>query len=510
MSLFARRYHALLMNPPYIVPPTHEASEAYRARYESAHRRFGMGAPFTERSFELLVPEGFVAQITSNAFMKREYGAPLVDTVLPRFDLHLIADTSGCYIPGHGTPTVILAARNRPPARDRVTIVGSRRGEPETPRDHIGHVWNSILRGLGLPAELAPSGPTPIGLVWAKALTKTCLALAKDIERAAKLRPEEAGPIAAAWITTACGLRAFDVRRSRYEGSATPDHEHLGQSFGRVCDALPFNDWFDADAGINPCWRHTITDAWSARLRAEVADVVRFEAIPREQQGRTDWIGDIYQGLDSVAVKKHAFCQTPWFVAKLLGGLSVGAALETFGAGATVLDPACGTGHLLLEAFERLFLARADPDDGAPEHTYPTCARLALSQIAGGDLNPVAAAIAEWRLMLAYLDHAQPRHLGLVPDDLPIHVEVGDALLTERPEGYRPPAWVVAEADAAREAKSQAQAEKKATRPTKAPAPPAPSAPSPEVEPPSLPALAPPARAVTPPRAPSPQLSLFG
>mgnify|MGYP000278834569 FL=1 len=83
MSIYARRYHAVVANPPYIVAESAEVRDACRARYASAHRRFGLGAPFTERMFELLVPGGYVAQITSNAFMKREYGRPLVEAVLP-------------------------------------------------------------------------------------------------------------------------------------------------------------------------------------------------------------------------------------------------------------------------------------------------------------------------------------------------------------------------------------------------------------------------------------------
>ena len=47
--------------------------------------------------------------------MKREFGAKLIEEVLPRLDLTCAVDCSGAYIPGHGTPTVILFGRNRPP-----------------------------------------------------------------------------------------------------------------------------------------------------------------------------------------------------------------------------------------------------------------------------------------------------------------------------------------------------------------------------------------------------------
>lgn len=425
MSIYARRYHAVVANPPYTVADDPAAKAAYRARYVAAHGKFGLGVAFTERMFELLVPGGFVAQITSNAFMKREHGKPLIEQVLPHYDLTRVIDASGAYIPGHGTPTVILAARNRAPVGDHVRAVMGKRGEPST-----------------------PEGAQPIGLVWAKALAPSVKALAAELAGPAtrdyiadNVRRAETLRASAAWHTTAAALCAFDARRAYCTGHALPDDEHLAASFARVATELPDGEWFDdgpwngAAQPVNPCWSSTLTSAQSDRVRRSVAAVVDLRAIPREQADRTDWIGDIYQGLDDVARDDFAFCQTPWFVSKFLAELAVEPALREFGDGATVIDPACGTGHLLLEAFRRIFLRRADPEDGAPGHLYSTCARMALSQLAGGDINPVAAAICRWRMMLAHLDAEPPRSFSSVPDDLPIHVEVADALTAERPVG---------------------------------------------------------------------------
>lgn len=379
MSIHSKKYNVVLMNAPYIVPPNKTASDAYRARYVSAHRRFGMGVCFTERAFELTVPGGFVAEITSNAFMKREYGKALVEQVLPHYDITNVIDTSGAYIPGHGTPTVILASRNHAPSSGPVRVVQARRGEPKAPTDHVGLVWNSIRAGLGLPAEVAPSGAQPIGLAWAKALAPSVKALAAELAgpasgdytadaawRAEQLRAS------AAWHTTAAALQAFNVRRAYCAGHALPDDEHLMVNFERVAADLPDGEWFDDrpwwgnGRAVNPCWSSMLSRAQSDRVRAAVAAVVNLRAIPREQADRTDWIGDIYQGLDDVVREDFAFCQTPWFVSKLLAELAVEPALREFGDGATVIDPACGTGHLLLEAFRRIFLRRADPEDGRP------------------------------------------------------------------------------------------------------------------------------------------------
>ena len=65
----------------------------------------------------------------------------LIEEFLPRWDLTHVIDTSGAYIPGHGTPTVILFLRNQPPVAKTVRAVLGIRGEPTTPEDAAqGHV----------------------------------------------------------------------------------------------------------------------------------------------------------------------------------------------------------------------------------------------------------------------------------------------------------------------------------------------------------------------------------
>src|SRR5205807_6642727 len=122
--------------------------EAYRRRYPRVcHRQYSVAVPFTERFFDLaLAPEsgrcGYVGMITANSFMKREFGKKLIEEFFPRIDLTHVIDTSGAYIPGHGTPTVILFGRARKPDRDTVTAVLGIKGEPTTPADASqGLVW---------------------------------------------------------------------------------------------------------------------------------------------------------------------------------------------------------------------------------------------------------------------------------------------------------------------------------------------------------------------------------
>ena len=55
-------------------------------------------------------------------------------------------DTSGVFIPGHGTPTVVLLGRNqRPRADSSQSNRGAPRGTGSSARPGYGHVWRSIL-----------------------------------------------------------------------------------------------------------------------------------------------------------------------------------------------------------------------------------------------------------------------------------------------------------------------------------------------------------------------------
>ena len=158
--ILGRQYHAVVGNPPYIVVKDAALNAAYRKQYASCHMKYSLGAPFTERFFELALTgkhpsaedqatgtsAGFVGLITANSFMKREFGSKLIEQVLPRLDLTHVVDTSGAYIPGHGTPTVILFGRHRAPVGDAVRTVMGIKGEPATPADPAqGQVWRSIV-----------------------------------------------------------------------------------------------------------------------------------------------------------------------------------------------------------------------------------------------------------------------------------------------------------------------------------------------------------------------------
>lgn len=151
-AILGREYHAVVGNPPYITPKDAAMRDAYRARFESCHMKYGLGAPFTEQFFDLAErgtrdkAAGFVGLIVANSFMKREFGKKLIEGVLPKLDLTHVVDCSGAYIPGHGTPTVILLGRNRAPVASVVRTVRGVRGEPSAPEDPAhGMVWSAII-----------------------------------------------------------------------------------------------------------------------------------------------------------------------------------------------------------------------------------------------------------------------------------------------------------------------------------------------------------------------------
>lgn len=159
--IFDRRYKAVVGNPPYISVGDPALNQQYRDRYGSCHREYSLGVPFTERFFHLATAPnnlgrqaGFVGMITTNSFMKREFGKKLIEQFIPHWDLTHVIDASGAYIPGHGTPTVILFGRHRSPVMPIVRAVMGIRGEPSSPTDPSkGLVWTAIVNQIDVPGS---------------------------------------------------------------------------------------------------------------------------------------------------------------------------------------------------------------------------------------------------------------------------------------------------------------------------------------------------------------------
>ncbi|MFC5260924.1 BREX-2 system adenine-specific DNA-methyltransferase PglX [Kribbella qitaiheensis] len=149
------KYDVVVGNPPYITVNDKALNARYRDLYNYCKGTYALTVPFMERFFALAKSgdnAGWVGQITSNSFMKREFGAPLIEDFLAKIDLSHVIDTSGAYIPGHGTPTVIVIGRNRGLIGSTVRAVLGVRGEPGRPIDSAkGKVWSSIAEHLDEP-----------------------------------------------------------------------------------------------------------------------------------------------------------------------------------------------------------------------------------------------------------------------------------------------------------------------------------------------------------------------
>ncbi|MFD7836965.1 BREX-2 system adenine-specific DNA-methyltransferase PglX [Streptomyces sp. NPDC059761] len=156
------QYHVVVGNPPYIQVTDKNLNALYRDLYKSCFGLYSFSVPFAERFFDLAIggsPDGYsfghVGQITASSFMKRKFGKLLIEEFFAnRVELTEIIDTSGAYIPGHGTPTVILIGRPRGGNERGSTIraVMSIQGEPSTPsKPADGLVWKAIVEQTDLP-----------------------------------------------------------------------------------------------------------------------------------------------------------------------------------------------------------------------------------------------------------------------------------------------------------------------------------------------------------------------
>jgi hypothetical protein len=159
------RYHVVVGNPPYITVKDKKLNELYRGLYDACAGKYALSVPFAQRFFELAevgnaesgLGYGMVGQITANSFMKREFGTRLIETYFGHeVELTEVIDTSGAYIPGHGTPTVILVGKRRGGSGRTETVRTARsvQGEPTTPLSpEDGNVWQAIVKQIDEPGS---------------------------------------------------------------------------------------------------------------------------------------------------------------------------------------------------------------------------------------------------------------------------------------------------------------------------------------------------------------------
>ncbi len=128
-----------------------------------------------------------------------------------------------------------------------------------------------------------------------------------------------------------------------------------------------------------------------------------------EERFEGELMGDLYQELDPVVKARYALCQTPDFVRAFMLDRTLSPAIETFGADTVrLLDPACGSGHLLIDGFKRLFAATQTQH---PDWTPLQIALHVLDRVVGIDINDYACGLARTRLVMTAAEQAGVRTL---------------------------------------------------------------------------------------------------
>jgi hypothetical protein len=153
-------YDVVVGNPPYVTVKDKALNKIYRAKFGKLCKgTYALTVPFTVQFFALAKQgerSGWIGMIASNSFMKREFGVPLIEKFLPRFDLRYVIDSEGAWIPGHntdGTPTVILTGKHQSPITNDVRCVLSKgRRETRAVGDNgKGPYWSSLVDHLDNP-----------------------------------------------------------------------------------------------------------------------------------------------------------------------------------------------------------------------------------------------------------------------------------------------------------------------------------------------------------------------
>lgn len=236
------------------------------------------------------------------------------------------------------------------------------------------------------------------------------------------------------------GHRGVEARAAQQDFFRTNPHasdlDYLHRVF-RNAAALPGLDGVLGE-GHRPLWLvDPSADACTELLALfrRTTDDGQLELEFTDPELDTRFLGDLYQDLSEHAKKTYALLQTPVFVEEFILDRTLDPAIESHGlANTDLIDPTCGSGHFLLGAFDRLWQRWHDAEPGeAPAVT----AQRALDAVWGVDLNPFAAAIARFRLLVAALRRCGLTRLADAPD-FTIHVAVGDSLLWGAKEQHLP------------------------------------------------------------------------
>jgi len=225
--------------------------------------------------------------------------------------------------------------------------------------------------------------------------------------------------------------RAAALGRREEHFRAHPDHsdrEYLDDCFRTVAAFPAVAPLYDERH--NPLWRLG-PSADGARLLRETftaidPDTGELARDFTDPELGTRFLGDLYQDLSDAAKKRYALLQTPAFVERFILDRTLEPAIKEFGLDQVrLIDPTCGSGHFLIDAFERLFAKWQDREPGT---AATVLAQRALDAVHGVDLNPYATAIARFRLVIAALKAGGIRRLPEAPA-FRLNLATGDSLL---------------------------------------------------------------------------------
>lgn len=195
----------------------------------------------------------------------------------------------------------------------------------------------------------------------------------------------------------------------------------------RLADLHPALAGF-TDPATNALWGQEIDDEDAAAIRdlwaqGHIAD-------PRFRP-HGYLLGNSYQALSEEARRHRALAQTPRFVTRLLMDLAFHPAAEEHGTmeGFRMIDPSCGTGHILYEVL-------TTAQSWGPRRSFTNAGiERALHSVHGVDLDPYAVLIARLRIVAAVTQHLRanrkhhPELPQRMPDSWPVNVTAADALL---------------------------------------------------------------------------------
>jgi hypothetical protein len=227
---------------------------------------------------------------------------------------------------------------------------------------------------------------------------------------------------AGAWILGALIVRYLsDAGFTPTDLPADTHGEWLLNQFEQVATSVPGVRLFHPDE--DPLFDIMVSEEAASRLH-QLAAAGGTPVISGDPRG----FGAVYQNVAGHLDPEHALIQTPSFVVERVLELVLESAIAaTHAADVRVMDPVCGSGEFLVQAFHRLLRAvRSTQSSLTPAESV----RLALGCVHGMDINPMAATIARFRLLLAAINASGETTLrGIVHHGWAIDVRVGDSLL---------------------------------------------------------------------------------